>query len=99
VRYTFEWDPVKAKTNLRKHGISFDRAAEVFLDPLAVSIVDQAHSEHEDRWVTMGRDRQGNTLVLVHTFREVSVEECIIRIISARKATRRESREYEEIQQ
>lgn len=49
LRYTFEWDPIKAKENLRKHRISFDRAAEVFLDPLAVSIVDEEHSEQEER--------------------------------------------------
>ena len=49
MRYTFEWDPTKAKENLRKHRISFDRAAEVILDPLAVSIFDEEHSEHEER--------------------------------------------------
>ncbi len=98
MRYTFEWDPVKAAKNQRKHGINLEQAAEVFLDPLAVSIVDQEHSEHEDRWVTMGTDRRGNTLVLVHTFREVSAEQCKIRIISARRATRKELRKYQETQ-
>ena len=76
MRYTFEWDPVKAKENLRKHGISFECAAELFLDPLAVSLFDQEHSEAEERWVTMGRDGSGRVLVLVHTFSEVSAEEC-----------------------
>ncbi len=98
MRYTFEWDPIKAKANLRKHRISFDRAAEVFLDPRAVSIVDQEHSEHEERWATLGKDSRGAILILVHTFREVSPEESKIRIISARKATRRESRKYEEFE-
>ena len=96
MRYTFEWDPVKAKQNLKKHRISFDRAAEVVLDPLAVSIIDEEHSEDEERWVTLGKDRQGRVLILVHTFLEISAEECRVRIISARKATKREIRQYEE---
>lgn len=95
MRYTFEWDPIKAKDNLRKHGVSFDRAAEVFIDPLAVSIPDEEHSDEEERWVTLGKDRRGSVLVLSHTFQEASAEEFIIRIISARKATRREIRQYE----
>lgn len=96
LRYTFEWDPVKAKKNLRKHKVSFDRAAEVLADPLAISIADEEHSEWEERWVTLGKDRSGAILVLVHTFEEVSVEECKIRILSARKAGKREARQYEE---
>jgi len=96
LRYTFEWDPIKARENLKKHRISFDRAAEIVLDPLAVSIVDDEHSEHEERWVSPGKDRRGSVLALVHTFLEVSAEECRIRIISARKATRREIKQYEE---
>jgi len=96
LRYTFEWDPVKAKQNLKKHRISFDRGAEVVLDPLAVSILDEEYSEDEERWVTVGKDRQGRVLILVHTFLEISAEECRVRIISVRKATRREIRQYEE---
>ena len=96
MRYTFEWDPIKAKENLRKHRISFDRAAEVILDPLAVSIIDQEHSEDEERWVSLGKDRRGRVLILVHTFLEVSAEECRVRIISARKASKREMKQYEE---
>jgi hypothetical protein len=96
LRYTFEWDPVKAKQNLKKHRISFDRGAEVVLDPLAVSIFDEEQSEDEERWVTLGKDRQGRVLILVHTFLEISAEECRVRIVSARKATKREIRQYEE---
>ncbi len=96
MRYTFEWDPVKAKGNLRKHGVSFDRAAEVILDPRAVSIFDEEHSKDEERWVTLGRDSRGIVLVLIHTFLEVSPKECKIRMISARKATKREIKQYEE---
>ena len=98
LRYTFQWDPVKAKENLRKHGISFERAAELFLDPLAASIFDEEHSEAEERWVSIGRDSHGRIVVLVHTFSEVSAEEWQVRIISARKATKREARQYEGIE-
>ena len=98
MRYTFEWDPIKARENLRKHRISFERAADVFLDRLAISVFDQEHSEEEERWVTIGKDVQGRPLVLVHTFSEVSAEECKIRIISVRKATKLETRQYEEIE-
>jgi len=56
--YEFEWDPLKARTNFSKHGIDFERAAEVFRDPLAITIPDEDHSEGETRWITMGgRDR------------------------------------------
>jgi uncharacterized DUF497 family protein len=97
LRYTFEWDPVKAKENLRKHGITFERAAELFLDPLTVSVLDEEHSEAEERWVSIGRDSHGRFLVLVHTFSEVSAQECRIRIISVRKATKREARQYKDM--
>lgn len=98
MRYTFEWDPVKANENPRNHGVSFEHAAELFLDPLAVSVFDQDHSETEERWVTVGHDSHGRILVLVHTFSETSTDEWKIRIISARKATRREASQYEETQ-
>ena len=98
MRYTFEWDTVKANENLRKHRISFDQAAELFVDPLAVSVFDQEHGETEERWVPDGHDSHGRILVLVHTFSETSTEEWKIRIISARKATRGEARQYEETQ-
>ena len=97
MRYTFQWDPIKAKENLRKHRISFDRAVEVFLDPLAISIFDEEHSEQEERWVSLGKDRRGSVLILIHTFLPVSAGERKIRIISARKANKREARQYEEI--
>jgi hypothetical protein len=96
LRYTFEWDPVKAKGNLRKHRVSFERATEVMLDPLAVSISDEEHSEDEERWVTLGSDRRGVILALVHTFLDFSPGECRIRMISARKASKREIRQYKE---
>ncbi len=98
MRYTFEWDPVKARDNLKKHRISFDRAAEIILDPLTVSIPDEEHSVDEERWVSIGKDRRGSVLILIHTFLEISAEECSIRIISARKANKRETMQHEESQ-
>lgn len=98
LRYTFEWDPIKARENRRKHRVSFDHAAEVFLDPLALSALDEEHSEHEERWVSVGRDRRGRALIIIHTFLEVSAGECKIRIISARKANKRETQQYEGIE-
>jgi uncharacterized DUF497 family protein len=89
---------VKVKENLRKHRIGFERAAELFLDPLAVSVFDQEHSQTEERWATIGRDSHEGVLVLVHTFAEILTEERRIRIISARKATRREIRQYEAVE-
>ena len=54
MRYEFDWDPVKARQNLQKHGVSFERAARIFLDPFSISIFDEKHSESEDRWITIG---------------------------------------------
>ncbi len=94
MQYSFEWDPAKAKANWRKHGVSFEDAAGLFLDPLAISVPDDKHSEAEERWVTMGRDRRGLVLVIIHTLPESLVKERKIRIISARRATKREVRQY-----
>ncbi len=94
MEYNFEWNPAKARENVRKHKVSFERAAQVFRDPDILSIEDEEHSEQEDRWVSMGRDSNGVVLVVVHTFREIDPENVAIRIISARKATRREAKQY-----
>jgi uncharacterized protein len=94
MEYNLEWDPSKARENLRKHKLSFERAAQVFRDPDVISVEDEEHSEQEDRWVSMGRDGGGNLLIVIHTFREIDPENVTIRIISARKATRREARQY-----
>jgi uncharacterized protein len=94
MRYAFEWDPMKARANLRKHRVSFESAAELFRDPLANTIRDEEHSEREERWVTVGRDTGGRALVVVHTFHEISPKEAKVRIISARKPTKRELMQY-----
>lgn len=87
----YEWDPEKAAQNLEKHRISFLEAATVFLDPLAVSFDDPDHSTREARFITLGSSNAGRLLFVAHTDRAER-----IRIISARRATRRESNDYEE---
>lgn len=86
----FQWNPQKALSNLQKHGVSFEEAATVFGDPLAITISDPAHSVGEIRWLTLGMSRSQRWLVVVHTERNKQ-----IRLISARLATRRERIDYE----
>jgi uncharacterized DUF497 family protein len=86
----FVWDPVKAALNKSKHGIDFEEALTVFLDPLLLLIQDLAHSDLEDRWIALGKSAGQLLLVVVHTENDLT-----IRIISARKATPRETRQYE----
>lgn len=95
MRYSFEWDIRKAKSNLLKHGVSFERASSVFRDANLLSIPDEGHSESEERWITMGLDETGSLLVLVHKFQGVEKNVSIVRIISARKATKGETKTYE----
>ena len=87
----FEWDPGKARQNLRKHRVSFQEAATVFGDPLAVTYPDPDHSTSEQRFVTVGMSGTGRVLIVAHADRGES-----IRIISARKTTQREREHYEE---
>ena len=87
----FEWDDDKAKKNLKKHGVSFEEASSVFGDPLALTIPDPLHSVEEDRFITLGESHRRRLLVVVSTERGDR-----IRIISARVATRRERKNYEE---
>jgi uncharacterized DUF497 family protein len=87
----FEWDQDKAKRNLSKHKVDFDEAATVFGDSLSSTFPDPAHSIDEDRYITIGTSGRGRVLIVSHTDRQGR-----IRIISARKATPRERRSYEE---
>lgn len=87
----FEWDENKGKKNLKKHGVSFEEASIVFGDPLALTIPDPLHSEEEDRFITLGESNRRRLVVVCATDRDGR-----IRIISARVATRRERKEYEE---
>ena len=85
----YEWDPGKAATNLRKHGISFADAVAVFSDELALVVTDDFAGE--ERFIVLGADAFGRLLVVVYTWRSDNR----IRIISARKATRHERKQYE----
>lgn len=87
----FEWDNNKNESNKKKHKISFEEAKSVFYDDEALLIVDPEHSEDEERFIILGLSNQANLLVVCHCYR---VSETVIRIISARKATRTESKQY-----
>jgi len=86
----FEWDLKKAKTNLEKHGVSFEEASSAFRDNLSLTIDDPLHSNDEKRLVPIGMSYNNRILVVVHTEKEDN-----IRIISARKATKKERKYYE----
>jgi uncharacterized DUF497 family protein len=94
INYNFEWDPLKARENRNKHGVEFEEAATIFRDSKALSIFDPDHTESEDRWITMGISEKGRLLIVNHTFREESRVEVTIRIISSRKATKKETKKY-----
>jgi hypothetical protein len=87
----FEWDPNKARRNLEIRGVSFDEASTAFKDTLSLTIHDPLHSDEEDRFILIGNSYKNRLLVIVHLERENK-----IRIISARKATKKERKQYEE---
>jgi len=89
------WDPTKGRANLAKHGVSFAQAATVLTDPLALTVFDAAHSSDEERWFTLGTSSDGKLLAVAHTFQHTGLETALVRIISAREATRRERQQYE----
>jgi hypothetical protein len=89
--FRFEWDTAKAEANLWKDRVHFRDAVTAFADPLSVTVADAAHSEWEERLLLLGRSASGQLLVVVHTERDD-----VVRIISARPASRRESRKHEQ---
>ncbi len=91
VKVSVEWDPAKARTNLKKHGVSFQEASSVFDDLLFITFLDMEHSLDEERYITLGLSQRNRLLLVAHTDREEA-----IRIISARTATRNERKFYEE---
>jgi uncharacterized DUF497 family protein len=90
----FEWDTEKEKTNIQKHGVSFEQASHIFTDPFALNKYDNDHSNTEDRWILLGQSLNKVILVVVHTFKDDNGIE-FVRIISARKATNRENQAYQ----
>jgi len=91
VSYYFEWDPEKAVANLRKHGVSFEEATTVFGDPMAMNMPDPDHSLTEERFILLGLSHRLRLLVVAYAERGTRT-----RLISAREATRKERRQYEE---
>ncbi len=87
----FEWDPAKATRNEAKHGVSFEEAKTVFDDPMFVTVLDDEHSVDEERYITIGLSRRGRLLMVAHTD-----QEGLVRIISAREATKSEERFYDD---
>ena len=91
-RYRFTWDESEARSNERKHGVSFEEAQTVFFDDEALFMADPDHSEEEERFLLLGLSAKLRILMVCHGVRE----EEEIRIISARKGTKQERRQYEE---
>jgi len=88
----FDWDASKAQSNLKKHNVSFEEAMSVFLDENAIEFYDEVHSEWEERFLLLGISNKLNLLLICHCYRE---ENGMVRIISARKATKGEAEHYE----
>lgn len=95
IAYDFQWNTAKATTNADKHGVTFEQAASVFLDPLALTIFDEAHSHDEERWWLLGHDASGILLLVAHTHQATGPASARVRLISARPATKRERQFYE----
>jgi len=92
----FTWDPRKAAANARKHGVTFEEAETVFYDDAALLIDDPEHSADEDRFILLGMSVQLRVLVVVHAYRE---DDQLIRIISARRASKPERAQYNQRRQ
>ncbi len=90
-KLNFNWDRRKAAENIKKHGVAFEEAQTVFYDELAIEFYNDEHSEWEDRFLLLGLSSQLNLLMVCHCYRKSDSE---IRIISARKATKNESKRY-----
>ncbi len=96
MKYNFEWDPVKAASNFNKHDVTFEQVIDVFKDPMALTLYeDDDSSTDEDRWVTMGLVKNQHYLLVVHTYKDQQGTSVTIRIISARRATKNEIKQYE----
>lgn len=89
--YSFEWDENKNDTNKTKHNISFEEASTVFYDDKAILFDDPEHSEHEERFLLLGMSDKAKVCIVCHCYRK---SDTVIRIISARKATKKESERY-----
>jgi uncharacterized protein len=95
-QFQFEWDDVKAAANIRKHGVSFEIAVTVFKDPRLLTVADLEHNDIEERWFSIGYASNAALLAVVYLWSEPDPATTTIRIISARKATQNEIRDYKE---
>jgi hypothetical protein len=95
--FQFEWDEAKADTNARKHGVTFELASTVFQDPRLLTVADLEHSDTEERWISVGCASNGVVLSVVYLWSEADSAATSIRMISARKSTQAENRQYREI--
>ena len=94
--FQFEWDEAKAAANEHKHGVTFDLASSVFYDPRLLTVADPEHGETEERWFSIGIARSGALLLVVYLWSEADPAAIKTRLISARRATQAECRQYEE---
>jgi len=94
IKYNFEWDHQKARSNIKKHGVSFEEASTVFRDPNAITIFDEDHTGKEERWITIGISISGRLILVCHTYFEISEYTVILRVYSARKTTSTEKKQY-----
>ena len=95
-QFQFDWDEVKARNNVRKHGISFDLAGTIFGDPHLLTVADLEHGHGEERWFSVGCASNGVLISVAYQWAEPSPIVTRIRLISARKATQAEIRYYQE---
>lgn len=95
-QYQFEWDEIKASANVSKHGISFQLASTVFADPGLLTMADLAHGAIEERWFSVGLASDGKMLSLTYLWSESELPLTKVRLISARRATQGEIRQYKE---
>ncbi len=93
----YEWDESKSKANRKKHGISFEEAAEIFDDPFHISILDKRFDYFDERWITIGLTKNGKVTIVGHLYYLTEEGEEITRVITARKATKKERDQYENI--
>ena len=94
--FQFEWDEAKADANVRKHGVAFELAATVFHDPRLLTVADLEHSETEERWFSVGCASNGVVLSVIYLWSDTDAAAINIRLISARRSTQAENRQYRE---
>jgi len=97
-QYQFEWDEIKAGANALKHGISFELASTIFADPELLTIADLEHSRTEERWFSIGSASDGKILFVAYLWSESEPRMTKVRLVSARRATSAEIRQYTESQ-